>query len=87
MQINDSPFGTTDWNTIEPTHHSGETGSAIWRTRHFGPIRVRMVEFIVDLLMPGLRAAVPSCLATSERRGTWHHRGRGARRRDCRLEP
>ena len=45
MQINDLSFGTTDWNAIEPTHHAGETGSASWRTRHFGPIRVRMVEY------------------------------------------
>ena len=45
MQINDLPFGTTDWNAIAPTHHVGETGSASWRTCHFGPIRVRMVEY------------------------------------------
>ena len=45
MQINDLPFGTTDWNTVEPTHHSGESGNATWRTRHFGPIRVRLVEY------------------------------------------
>ena len=41
MDINDLPFGTTDWATIEPTLHPGETGSAYWRTRQFGPIRVR----------------------------------------------
>ena len=45
MDINDLPFGTTDWATIEPTLHPGETGSAYWRTRQFGPIRVRMVEY------------------------------------------
>ena len=45
MDINDLPFGTTDWTTIEPTLHPGETGSAYWRTRQFGPIRVRMVEY------------------------------------------
>ena len=45
MQITDLPFAITDWDTIEPTEHPGETGVARWRTRHFGPIRVRMVEY------------------------------------------
>ena len=45
MRISDVPFGTTDWATIEPTTHPGETGTALWRTRHFGDVRVRMVEY------------------------------------------
>ena|SRR5689334_20861471 len=45
MQITDLPFGITDWSSVEATHHSGEAGDAIWRTRQFGPIRVRMVEY------------------------------------------
>ncbi|NTJ42744.1 hypothetical protein G6L28_09080 [Agrobacterium larrymoorei] len=45
MQINNIPFGTTDWSEIEPTLHAGETGSATWRTRQFGDIRVRIVEY------------------------------------------
>ena len=45
MDINDLPFGTTDWSTIEPTLHAGETGTATWRTQKFGNIRVRMVEY------------------------------------------
>ena len=45
MELTGIPFGTTDWNTIEPTKHPGETGTATWRTRHFGTIRVRMVEY------------------------------------------
>ncbi|MBW8298069.1 MAG: DHCW motif cupin fold protein [Hydrogenophaga sp.] len=45
MQMADIPFGTTDWSTVEATEHKGETGKATWRTRHFGPIRVRMVEY------------------------------------------
>ena len=39
------PFGTTDWTAIEATTHPGETGTAYWRTQHFGEIRVRMVEY------------------------------------------
>ena len=45
MFLNDIPFGTTDWSTVETTEHAGETGVAIWRTRHFGAVRVRMVEY------------------------------------------
>ncbi len=45
MKIEDLPFGVTDWATLEPTAHPGETGTALWRTREFGGIRVRMVEY------------------------------------------
>jgi hypothetical protein len=45
MQINDIAFCTTEWSTIEPVEHPGERGVAIWRTRQFGPIRVRMVDY------------------------------------------
>lgn len=45
MQINDLPFGTTDWADVPATEHKGETGMAYWRTRQFGPIRVRQVEY------------------------------------------
>ena len=45
MKISDIPFGTTDWATVEATEHKGETGMAYWRTRNFGDIRVRMVEY------------------------------------------
>lgn len=45
MRIDDIPFGTTDWNAVETTEHAGETGVARWRTRQFGSVRVRMVEY------------------------------------------
>ena len=45
MQINDIPFGTTDWSSVEPTIHQGDSGVATWRTRNFGDIRVRLVEY------------------------------------------
>jgi quercetin dioxygenase-like cupin family protein len=45
MQINDLPFGTTDWSTIPVSEHKGDPGMAYWRTRQFGNIRVRMVEY------------------------------------------
>ena len=48
MRIQDIPFGTTDWSAVEATAHPGETGSALWRMRDFGEIRVRMVEYSPD---------------------------------------
>jgi quercetin dioxygenase-like cupin family protein len=45
MQLTDIPFCTTDWSGVERTEHAGETGTAWWRTRHFGAVRVRMVEY------------------------------------------
>lgn len=45
MQMTDIPFGTTDWASVQPTEHPGDSGVAYWRTREFGPIRVRMVEY------------------------------------------
>ena len=45
MDMTNIPFGVTDWSTVELTEHPGITGKAIWRTRQFGDIRVRMVEY------------------------------------------
>ncbi len=45
MRMTSIPFGTTDWSTIAPTTHAGEVGVATWRTRQFGDVRVRMVEY------------------------------------------
>jgi hypothetical protein len=45
MKIENIPFGTTDWTQVEATEHPGESGVAIWRTRQFGSIRVRMVDY------------------------------------------
>lgn len=50
MNIDDIPFGTTDWSSVPATEHPGEKGSALWRTRQFGPIRVRMVEYSAGYL-------------------------------------
>lgn len=45
MQISKIPFGTTDWDKIEPVEYKGDIGFALWRTQRFGDIRVRMVEY------------------------------------------
>lgn len=51
MELNNIPFGTTDWSAIEATNHPGEKGFATWKTCQFGTIRVRMVEY-----SPGYKA-------------------------------
>ena len=51
MLMADIPFGTTDWSHVEPSERAGERGVAYWRTRLFGDIRVRMVEYT-----PGYRS-------------------------------
>jgi hypothetical protein len=45
MKIEHLPFGTTDWNSVEQTEHQGVTGIAYWRTKNFGDMRVRLVEY------------------------------------------
>jgi hypothetical protein len=45
MKMSQIPFGTTDWSSIEATEHKGTHGMAWWRTREFGGIRVRMVDY------------------------------------------
>jgi hypothetical protein len=51
MKLKAFPFETTDWSTVEPIEHPGETGTACWRTIQLGDIRVRLVEY-----SPGYRA-------------------------------
>jgi quercetin dioxygenase-like cupin family protein len=45
MNIAGISFGVTDWSKIEPVHYAGTSGKASWRTREFGDLRVRMVEY------------------------------------------
>jgi hypothetical protein len=45
MKMDAFPFGVTDWASVEPTSRPGEAGVATWRTRDFGGIRVRLVEY------------------------------------------
>jgi quercetin dioxygenase-like cupin family protein len=45
MQMAGIPFEVTDWSSVDRTEHPGVTGVAYWRTREFGGIRVRMVEY------------------------------------------
>lgn len=45
MKLRDMPFGVTDWSGVEAIEHRGERGVAIWRTRQFGDLRVRLVDY------------------------------------------
>lgn len=45
MNIRELPFGTVDWSSVETTLHKGAQGEARWRTRQFGDVRVRMLEY------------------------------------------
>lgn len=45
MKMSAIAFGTTDWSDVPATEHKGETGVAVWRTRQFGDIRVRRVDY------------------------------------------
>ena len=45
MQMSDIAFGTTDWSAVTREEYQGERGVAYWRTKDFGGIRVRMVEY------------------------------------------
>ncbi|RZG69141.1 hypothetical protein EXU29_17425 [Acinetobacter wuhouensis] len=50
MNLNNIPFGTTDWAEISTTRHEGEQGYALWRTQQFDNIRVRIVEYSENYL-------------------------------------
>jgi len=43
--MSDIPFVTTDWSAVPRVEKHGTSGTATWRTREFGGIRVRMVEY------------------------------------------
>jgi hypothetical protein len=45
VRIDALPFGTVDWSQVESTIHPGASGHARWRTRQFGEVRVRMLEY------------------------------------------
>lgn len=45
MRIGEIPFGVTDWAQVPATEHPGDGGTATWRTREFGDLRVRLVEY------------------------------------------
>lgn len=45
MKMPPLPFHTTVWNDVPREEKPALEGQAFWRTRQFGDIRVRMVEY------------------------------------------
>ena len=45
MRLHGIPFEAIDWSTVPASEHPGVIGVALWRTRQFGEVRVRMVEY------------------------------------------
>jgi hypothetical protein len=50
MKIGEISFGITEWSEVERTEHKGINGAAYWKTKNFGDIRVRMVEYSAGYL-------------------------------------
>ena len=44
------PFQTIDWTSIEKVEYKGEFGVAIWQTKQFEGLRIRLVEYSNDYL-------------------------------------
>ena len=45
MELSRIPFCTTDWARVERVERKGASGLAYWRTRWFGDVRVRVVQY------------------------------------------
>ena len=45
MKLADLPSSMTDWSTVPASEHPGESGRASVRSRQFGEIQLRMVEY------------------------------------------
>jgi quercetin dioxygenase-like cupin family protein len=45
MNITNIPFNVINWTDIDSVEYRGITGTAMWRTKIFGDIRIRMLEY------------------------------------------
>jgi quercetin dioxygenase-like cupin family protein len=45
MHIQGVPFTDIDWQKVPASVHPGASGTASWRTRELGNVRVRLVEY------------------------------------------
>jgi quercetin dioxygenase-like cupin family protein len=39
------PFQSIDWENVPRIEHKGETGTSFWRTKQYGGLRIRIVEY------------------------------------------
>lgn len=44
-KMNNIPFQTIDWSSIEAIEYKGETGTAHWQTMQFDGLRIRLVTY------------------------------------------
>ncbi len=45
MKLPPIPFQTTNWLDIPTTVHPGDAGQALWHTKQYGELRMRLVEY------------------------------------------
>lgn len=45
MKLSNIPSGMTDWSTLPSSINPGESGTAVVRSREFGEVQLRMVEY------------------------------------------
>src|SRR5512134_3745280 len=45
MKLTNIPFETTNWAEVAASEHSGEFGTAAWRTLQRGDVRIRVVDY------------------------------------------
>jgi hypothetical protein len=45
VKLTDLPSGMTDWSMLPSSEYPGESGAAVVRSRQFGEIQLRMVEY------------------------------------------
>jgi hypothetical protein len=45
MRLTDLPSSMTDWSSLPAIAHPGKSGTALMRSRQFGDIQLRMVEY------------------------------------------
>jgi hypothetical protein len=45
MKLANLPAGMTDWSTITPSEHPGDSGTATMRARQFGDTQLRLVDY------------------------------------------
>lgn len=50
VKMENIPFQTIDWTSIEKVKHTGETGASYWQTMQFPGLRVRIVEYSIGYL-------------------------------------
>ena len=50
MNLSPLPCGSIDWTDVPRTAHPGETGEAVMRTRLFGDIQLRLVDYSANYL-------------------------------------